>query len=157
MNTAAHTKVAPEQIGQVYTTGLSGCTGVAGVAQTAEGALAGVSHFDPLVDGQQRQNGMSASEAFIQKFTRIARHLGAQATGFVVLYADIHQNDPLYTAHREDNPYEGWHFLRQLESLAEEAEAGVHIQLIPYEFGTSGPITVAAQVGVRSTVSLDFA
>ena len=157
MNSAAHTIVPPERTGQVYTTGLGGCTGIAGAAQTAEGALAGVAHFDPLVDARQRHNGMAASEAFIQQFSRLARHLGAQATEFVVAYADINRSDPIYTGHDENAPYDTWHFLRQLESLADEAEEDVSIRLTPYEIGMSKAVTIAASVGLRSTVQLDLA
>lgn len=153
-NSAGHTRVTQKQVGQIYTTALAGCTGIAGIAQIPDGALAGVSHFDVVVEMNQRKNGMSASEQFIHQFTRIARHLGSQAMNFLVTFDEELMHDSAYGKRDELQDYGSWHFLDQLESLAEEAEEGVSIELQPYRDISVGH-TIAATVNSDGQYTLE--
>lgn len=152
MNSAAYAKVPNNRVGQVYTIGLAGCTGVAGVAQIKDGALAGISHYDALVDAQRRINGIGASERFMNQFTTVARACGARAIQFTIAYAELHRSDPNYGKFGDN--YEDWHFVDQLESFAEEAEPDVTVELKPYK--NMAGSTLAANVDRGSRVSVAF-
>lgn len=153
MNSAAYTKITKGKIGQIYTIGLGGCTGVAGVANINSGALAGVSHFDAVVDAVQRQNGICASERFMHQFVRQARAFGARAIQFVAAYDDGQKRDPNYG--KKGGNYDDWHYIDQLESFAEDAEDDVGITLRPYR-GMRAGHTLVANVDRRSRASIEF-
>lgn len=131
MNSAAYAKVPLGRMAQVYTLGLAGCTGIAGVAKIEDGTLAGMSHFDAIVDEYQREYGHNPSEKFMNRFISVARKCGAEMIKLSVHYAEIHQNDPHYG--KLGPNYDDWYFLDQLESFAEEAEADVDVTIEPYE------------------------
>ncbi len=133
MNAARHTRVPIGQDARVYTVGLAGCTGIAAVAECDGDRLAGVSHFDPAVEARQRENGVCPSETFIHTFTRVARHLGAQSMHFLVAYDETQKRDPAYIFQNAHANYADWHFLDQLESLADDNEPGVTIVYQPYQ------------------------
>lgn len=153
MNSAAYTKVPLDRIGQVYTVGLAGCTGIAGVANIESGALAGVSHYDAMVDAIQRPSGICASERFMHQFIRRARNLGSSAIRFTVVYDRNQQQDPNYGKYGDN--YDDWHYLNQLESFAEEAESDVEATLLSYE-GMDIGHTLVANVNRDSQLSVEF-
>lgn len=155
MNYAHHARISAGHSALLYTTALAGCTGVAAHSQIEGGSLLGVSHFDPLVDAVQRSNGVCASEKFIQQFTKIAHYLGGQSIKFLVGFEEIHSTDARYTGHDDDAPYDEWHFLRQLECLAEEAEDGVDITLQSYDM-TKGPRTLVAGTTLQGDVATEL-
>lgn len=151
MNSAAYAVVPPETVGQVYTRGLAGCTGIAGVAEIDDGAIAGVSHFDPVVDARQRQNGVCPSEQFIFSFINAARKRGAQSIKLLVLYDSLQKTDPNYGKFGDN--YDDWHFIDQLESLMDEPEEDVSISFESYEgMGTEHILT--ANVGADSSLEI---
>jgi hypothetical protein len=131
MNSAAYTKVPFGKAAQVYTLGLAGCTGVAGTAQIEGGTLAGISHFDAMVDADNRENGIGPSERYMNRFIRIARACGAEAIQLAVKYAALHHFDEHYGEYGDN--YADWHFVDQLVSFAEEAEEDVNVTIEPYE------------------------
>lgn len=145
MNSAAYIKVPEGTIGQIYTIGLAGCTGIAGVAKVENGTLAGISHFDALVDTNQREQGMGASERFMNQFIGAARRAGANTIEIFITHSDIHSTDPQYG--QLGGNYDDWHFLNQLESFAAEAEEDVRVVIEPYEGLSSHTLAVSVDRG----------
>jgi hypothetical protein len=131
MNSAGYSNIPGGKTAQVYTLGLAGCTGIAGVARIEGGTLAGISHFDAIVDARQRENGHSPSEKFMDRFISVARKFGAEAISLSIKYAEMHRLDPNYG--KLGANYDDWHFVDQLESFAEEAEDDVQVTVEPYQ------------------------
>jgi hypothetical protein len=131
MNSAAYTKVPLERMAQVYTLGIAGCTAIAASAKIEKGTLAGVSHFDVIVDEDLREYGHCPSERFMNRFISVARKCGAETIKLSIKYAEMHQNDPRYGKFGGD--YDDWFFLDQLESFTEEAEQDMDVTIEPYE------------------------
>jgi hypothetical protein len=153
MNSAAHTRVPRDKIGQIFTTALAGCTGIAAIAKTPEDTLAGVSRFDAVVDGVdgQRREGVSPSEAFLRQFMKVGTFLGAHEFELHVVYAAMHEADPTYGQRPDD--YGQWHFLDQLQTFGERTGAAVTLQ--PYE-GIRKGHTLVANVAVDAQTSIEF-
>lgn len=153
MNSAGHIRVPRERIGQIFTTALAGCTGIAAIAKTEGDTLAGISHFDALVDGdpRQRTNGACASESFMNFFMKIGEHIGAQAFEFHIAYATMHETEAIYGA--RDKSLGEWHFLDQLQTFAERS--GTDVVFHKYE-GMGAGHTLLANVALGATTSIEF-
>lgn len=153
MNAAKHTRIAQDGIGQIYTTALASCTGIAGLARTDGDTLAGVAHFDAQVDASQRKGGHSASELFIRDFTKLARFMGSGAVYFNVAYWPGHVDDDAYGVRGADSST--WHFLDQLEEAAAHTDTDVTIQMQPYEDIVVGH-TLAVSVDLDAQAKVEF-
>ncbi len=133
MNNSGLVKVPVSRSALVYTKSLAGCTGIVGLAKTAEGSLAGISHYDPMVDRWQREGGGSTSEKFLYTFAAQARQNGAKAVELLIAYNKTHQFNPEYG--EKAGSYNEWFFLDQLETAATYIGKDVTVTFMPYEGG----------------------
>lgn len=141
MNDAGFVHIPANRAAQVYTESLAGCTGIAGLAKTQKGSIAGVSHFDPLVDRWQREGSTSPSEKFMYLFSAQARKNGADAVELHVVYKKSHEANPEYG--QKKGPYNTWYFLDQLKTAAQYIGKDVSVTFTPYE---GGPHTLAVAI-----------
>lgn len=153
MNAACHTRIPRDRVGQIFTTALAGCTGIAAIGKGAKDTLAGVSHFDEMVDTDPvlRTKGACPSESFMNRFMKIGSHIGAQEFEFHIAYATMHEEDPAY-GNRDIN-YSQWHFLDQLQTFSEGLDVGVTFH--PYE-GMNNGHTLVVNVDLDAETEVQF-
>lgn len=125
-----------DSFGKIWTSALGGCTGIAGVARLADRSVAAyVSHFDPMADTFQRNNGGGClSERGMYSFMGMAAEQGEiEVADIVVAYDRGAERNPQF-GERAGN-YDKWYFLDQLHVAADQLSKreGVNLHFLPYD------------------------
>lgn len=138
MNSSGRVSLGKNETGVIATSGLAGCTGVAGFAKNRDGKIQSfVSHYDALSQDSRITRKDSPVNRDLYTFRYQVEKDDTQSTPlYVVSYPASSCYDQDYG--KRQGVFREWHYMDQINTTVTQLSKNAQVLLLPYELNSQG-------------------
>ena len=155
MNSSGRVSLEKNEMGVIATSGLMGCTGVAGFAKNRDGEIQSfVSHYDALSQNSRITGKDSPVNRDLYTFRYQVEKDDTQSTPlYVVSYPASSCYDQDYGKRR--GVFREWHYMDQINTTVTQLGNNAQVLLLPYELNSQGHSLASGRIDGKEGIFWD--
>ena len=156
MNSSGRVSLEENETGVIATSGLMGCTGVAGFAKSRDGKIQSfVSHYDALSQ-RSRITGKDDSPVNQDLYTfcyQVEKDDTQSTPLYVVSYPASSCYDQDYG--KRQGVFREWHYMDQINTTVTQLSKNAQVLLLPYELNSQGHSLASGRIDGKEGIFWD--